>query len=383
MSCYEPIRGWLAKTRNKETRKRSVVFKANEALIDKPITIPCGQCIGCRLDKSREWATRCVLESQLHPENSFITLTFNDLSLNENRSLDKADFKKFMKRLRKKMISYHKKTRIPGTNKWKQSTIKNHYPVGHQIRYFHCGEYGDGLDRPHHHAALFNLQFPDEKYYKTKKGVKLYRSEILEKLWSRKVEDHEKEQIMDFNNSLLVTGRESIIFKKYDFKEKKEVLYVKLGFCTIGEVNYKSAAYIARYVMKKWSKDKLKGEDLYEAMRNSEDYKKNHYKGKTEEYITMSRRPAIGKEWYEKHYKSDVYNKDYFHVKNGIKLIKARPPKYFDKLYEVDNEQNMRILKGKRIQRAKKDPNNRADRLAVSGQVKLKQIKKLRRGYET
>lgn len=66
--------------------------------------LPCGQCIGCRLEHSRQWAIRCMDESQMHRDNSFITLTFSPESVSKyGRSLDVGLFQNFMKRLRKEV----------------------------------------------------------------------------------------------------------------------------------------------------------------------------------------------------------------------------------------------------------------------------------------
>lgn len=123
--------------------------------------LSCGQCIGCKLRRSKEWAIRCVHESSLYDENSFILLTYEKPPF----SLDHRDFQDFMRRVRKG------------------------YPE-RRVRYFMCGEYGqpsadNGFSyRPHFHAILFNLWFEDAKYFKlSASGCRLYRSVILEKLW--------------------------------------------------------------------------------------------------------------------------------------------------------------------------------------------------------
>ena len=51
MPCYRPLKGWLAKSVNK-SGKRSVVFRVSDGLTDRPVDVPCGQCIGCRLERS-------------------------------------------------------------------------------------------------------------------------------------------------------------------------------------------------------------------------------------------------------------------------------------------------------------------------------------------
>ena len=292
MPCYKPLKGWYSRIRN-ESGKRSIVFKASQGYNDRPVSVPCGQCVGCRLERSRQWAMRCLNEASLYDCNCFITLTFSAECLVDN-SLHKEDFQKLMKRLRKR--------------------------YGSGVRYFHCGEYGEKFQRPHHHACLFNFDFPDKELWTVRNGVRLYRSESLEKLWP-------------------------------------------FGFCTIGDVTFESAAYVARYIMKKVTGEKAD----------------DHYNGRVREYITMSRRPGIGRAWIEQ-FKSDVYPSDAVVVRGDVI---CKPPKYYDSLYELDEPKKMDILKRDRICTAKDNPDNRGDRLAIRGKVKLEKLKTLRRSYET
>ena len=136
MTCYAPLHGYYSQERNPKTGKRSVVFSRNSGYDDRRVSVPCGQCIGCRLERSRQWAVRCVHESSLHRFSSFITLTYNDEHLPSDRSLNVEHFQRFMKRLRKHLE-----------------------PL--KIRFFHCGEYGDKFRRPHYHAIVFGYDFPD------------------------------------------------------------------------------------------------------------------------------------------------------------------------------------------------------------------------------
>lgn len=121
--------------------------------------LPCGQCLGCRLAKSMEWATRIHHEAQMHDENCFVTLTFSDDFLPANHSINPRDVQLWMKRLRK--------------------------AVGHnRIRYFACGEYGERGFRPHYHAILFGWKPNDlVPWRKTKSGHVVSRSAFLEKTW--------------------------------------------------------------------------------------------------------------------------------------------------------------------------------------------------------
>lgn len=156
MACYHPILGYRSRTVN-ENGKREIVFNPNDGYSDMCVQLPCGQCIGCRLERSRQWAIRCVHEASLHDQNCFITLTYSNDKLPDNGSLVLEDWQKFIKRLRK---SYSPK----------------------KIRYFMCGEYGERFHRPHYHACLFGFDFPDRELFRSG-SVPLYRSSRLEGLW--------------------------------------------------------------------------------------------------------------------------------------------------------------------------------------------------------
>lgn len=124
-----------------------------------PLRIACGQCMGCRLERSRQWAVRCLHESKMHERNCFITLTYSDANLPENHNLQYSDFQKFMKRLRKEFSD------IP-------------------IRFYMCGEYGETTGRPHYHACLFGVDFDDKvPLQRTGSDHMIYRSAVLDKLW--------------------------------------------------------------------------------------------------------------------------------------------------------------------------------------------------------
>ena len=96
MPCYSPLKGF----RNKENG--GIVFKRSK-IAGEAMEVACGQCLGCRLDHSRMWATRIIHEAESWDENCFITLTYNDDHLPSDGSLVKSDFQKFMKKLRKRV----------------------------------------------------------------------------------------------------------------------------------------------------------------------------------------------------------------------------------------------------------------------------------------
>lgn len=140
--------------------KRSIVFDPSEGFRDLPVTVPCGQCIGCRLEYSRQWAVRCVHEASMHESSAFITLTYNDSYLPSDRSVSVRELQLFFKRFRKAISPS-------------------------RIRFFACGEYGELRQRPHYHACIFGYDFPDKVVCgKSNGGFPLYRSALLESCWT-------------------------------------------------------------------------------------------------------------------------------------------------------------------------------------------------------
>ena len=101
MPCYHPVKAFYGNLL--PTGKREIVFSSaqNQSFCD--LKLPCNTCVGCRLERARQWAMRCMDEASLYRDNSFVTLTFNDQNLPSNRSLDVSIFQKFMKRLRKEV----------------------------------------------------------------------------------------------------------------------------------------------------------------------------------------------------------------------------------------------------------------------------------------
>jgi hypothetical protein len=161
VSCYHPMTMYRSIHVNERTGKRPLVFNRKYGFEDMPVTVPCGKCIGCRLEYSRQWAIRAYHESMMWQDNCFITLTFNDEELYKRErpwSLDLKEMQKFIKRLRKKK--------------------------GRGVRIMYCGEYGEKHGRPHYHACLFNCDFNDKKLWTVRDGYRLYTSETLNKLWT-------------------------------------------------------------------------------------------------------------------------------------------------------------------------------------------------------
>lgn len=149
MACFSPLQAW-------QTEGGDVVF-VERGRIRRALTLPCGQCIGCRLERSRQWAVRCMHEASLYDVNCFVTLTYDDEHLPAHGSLVYRHFQLFMKRLRK---------------------------VAPRVRFYMCGEYGERFLRPHFHSCLFGYTFPDLELFKTgNSGCAIYSSALLSRLW--------------------------------------------------------------------------------------------------------------------------------------------------------------------------------------------------------
>lgn len=162
--------------------------------------VPCGKCPGCRMDYSRVWANRMLVElNDMENTAVFLTLTYNSDNLpytepddNGRRypTLSKRDLQLFWKRLRKA------------------------FP-GKRIRYYIAGEYGPKTHRPHYHAIVYGLSlsdFPDLEFLRLNGlGQSYYNSPSLAKIWSN-------------------------------------------GFIVLSEVSWHTCAYVSRYVLKKRGK---------------------------------------------------------------------------------------------------------------------------------
>lgn len=299
MPCYSPLQ---ANFSLREDGKKDVKFSNFDWFskgLSKPedsLLLPCGRCMGCRLERSRQWALRCIHEAKMYDENCFITLTFSDDYLPEDGSLDRKCIQDFIKRVRRRFDS-------------------------RKIRVFYCGEYGDLLSRPHYHVLFFNLDFPDKVLWRKVNGSKYYSSSVLADLWP-------------------------------------------YGFSSIGDVTFESAAYVARYCTKK-----INGSLAEE-----------HYKGKLPEFCGMSLKPGIGKPWFDKFAKSDLFPHDSC-VARGTE---CKVPRYYDVLWE--RERPAEFARIKEIRREKglsKESQFSFDRLAVMYKCMEARVKKLIRTVES
>jgi hypothetical protein len=274
MPCFHPLQA--ARYRENTSDKWKIFFQNFPPAAEK-INLPCGRCIGCRLEYSRQWATRIMHEASLHQANSFITLTYDYDHLPWDGSLNKTHFQKFMKRLRKR--------------------------IGVPIKYYHCGEYGEKDNRPHYHACIFGYDFPDRSLWQVFDDRAIDNSALLSDVWGQ-------------------------------------------GFVSVGDLTFESAAYVARYCVKKINGSLREKPDPKTGLRP---YDRVHQQtGEIievePEYATMSRGGrngrGIGYDWFDR-FNGDVFPSDEVIV-NGFA---TKPPRYYDNLFSASNPEDMEKIK--------------------------------------
>lgn len=243
--------------------------------VDLRVEVACGRCIGCRIDRARDWQIRLIHESTLHHSSVFATLTYDDTHLPANNSLVERDMQLFLKRLRKSR-------------------------TGDRISFFYAAEYGDLTLRPHYHAIIFGVDFPDKAKHSGDGAKTLYRSDELAKLWGK-------------------------------------------GFASFGSVTPESCRYVADYVFKRFSGD------LADEKYSRIDPGTGEVYQVLPEYGRMSRRPAIGMRHYEK-FQDDYFPSDFAVVKGSRRPV---PRAYTVKLEESDPLMH-KDIKRKRLSEAMK-----------------------------
>lgn len=337
MACYSPMiriefPGSQKTKTGKITQQALILSEAQfrmeyggRPLKDNETKIGCGQCIGCRLEYSRQWANRITLEAKKYKPDEcwFLTLTYDDEhipigqvinketgEIKQNITLKKEDLTLFLKRLRDR--------------------YKYHY--NHEgIRFYAAGEYGETTRRPHYHLCMFNMPIFSEleRVKENELGQRIWTNKEIEKLWGK-------------------------------------------GFIAIARQSWETAAYTARYMLKK-----QKGKD-------AEWFYKSQ--GIIPEFTQMSRKPGIAKEYYDQNFQK-IYKNDEIILKKGEKIYQIKPPRYYDKLYDIEDHERMEEIKvNRKINAAKKEEielsktsMSESELREVKKRSQEKKLKKLRR----
>lgn len=357
MSCYHPLKA-IRKPEYKQKKDggfyRPILYvplgteimpydfvdtSTGEMTEEKTFLIPCGRCLGCRLDYSKAWANRMTMESitmtkeykptiqglfsndlrwqanEMEFEPWFITFTYDDQHLprgcvNEDGSqhftLFMKDFQDFMKRLR--------------VNRYRQ------YGYEGSIKYYYAGEYGDTTMRPHYHAIMWYLPLHKLRYYaKTALGDILYNDPEITDLWGK-------------------------------------------GHVVIARANWNTCAYTARYVMKKQN------------MTYSEQCELFGNIGISAPYVRMSRNPGIGIEFFEKH-KDEIYTYDQIVLPANKKgeVNTCKPPHIFDTKYGEEFPEELKVIKENRQKTAEIAQRNLLEKVEKTHEAYLKDAEQSKR----
>ncbi|WGL31295.1 replication initiator protein [Dipodfec virus UOA04_Rod_862] len=276
MACYHPIEAWdITPDLHDAFTERKISFHAFSDLQRKKmiqqgrrLLLPCRKCVGCRLAKSREWANRVIMEQIYHEDAYFLTLTYDDEHLPAAHALSASG----------SSLSVHATLVKSDLQKFFKRLRKN---SGQKFRYFAAGEYGTSTYRPHYHVLLFGLSLNDlQVLSKNFAGSQYFTSDLIAKSW--------------------------------DF-----------GYHILGQVTWQSAAYTARYTMKK----------------ATHGFDKRYYvvAGIEPEFQTMSLKPAIGAQYLFDHPEIMLY--DTFSVSTPQGGRKMRPPEYFRKIWKEAHPQ--------------------------------------------
>lgn len=328
MRCISPLKGYWSKDRHPVTRSRIFVVSSREGFHDRFVDIPCQKCMECRLERSRQWAVRCMHEAATHDHNSFITLTYRPEDLPKAGTLVLKHWQKFMMDLRA-LVQVRSDRNESDERKARRAKVLTN--PGKGIRYFHCGEYGEKGDRPHYHAIMFNCDFGDKDHRTERGGFSYYRSPILAELWGR--------------GNVLVT-----------------------------DVSFETAAYVARYCTKKISGDA----GWYDKKGVYHFGASEHYGVRRPEYATMSRRPGLGREWFDL-FHEDWFERDFLVIREK----KMKIPQAYNRWFEAKYPERMKRIKAARRRLGKllslrKPQHTLGMKLEIS-QLRFKQLK---RGYE-
>lgn len=250
MPCYGPLTAYHPAEGSADKR---LVFRKDKSHSGIPIKVPCGLCFGCKLEHSRQWALRCMNEKRMHLNSAFLTLTYDNKHLPHTAEGLPTLVLRDLQLFMKRLRKHYENT------------------SNQSVRFFACGEYGETTYRPHYHVLLLSHSFNDLRIQTTGSEYNLYSSATLSELWTA-------------------------------------------GNSVIGDVTFESAAYVARYCMKK--------------LKPANPHYHHFYSGRTPEFIVMSRRPGIGADYLNK-YANEMYAHDNIIV-NGVP---SSIPRYYDTRY--------------------------------------------------
>lgn len=322
MGCDFPLKAYRSASQRGESGKPLLTFNPLDAMNStSPMEIPCNNCMGCKLEKARQWSIRMMHEARYHSENCFLTITYNDENVPQDYGLHLRHLQLFIKRFRKSLTPTGKLGKGPNQHvrAWRVHNTR-------KIRFFACGEYGDLNGRPHYHAIIFGYDPPDKILHsRSPSGELIYVTARLTALWG-------------------------------------------LGYVATQDVSHKSCSYVARYVTKKIKTGNDFGASRY--LRLSPVDGALH--SVRPEFAVMSRRPGLGKKFADE-FKSDFYPSGYLVVEG----VRQSPPKFY--VSQLSEAEQQRLKRQARHLSLKHKPHTTTERRMARAAVRDARIKKLQR----
>ncbi|WGL31465.1 replication initiator protein [Dipodfec virus UOA04_Rod_1082] len=298
MTCFHPLTAYKAYSSVFDLRPEIVFseYKAERAAKYEKIQLPCGQCLGCRLDYSRDWSIRCMHELKYSKDAWFITLTYDDQHLPSDLSLDPDHLRDFWKRFRKF--------------------------VGSKVRYFACGEYGDRFQRPHFHSIVFFDSVQEKKLVgRLKSGFPVFNSEVLVSSWP-------------FG-------------------------YVSIANVSLNTCAY-VARYVTKKLTGKQNDFYSESFEVDDDGVITSSFKRDFFRypdGRIKPFCRCSRMPGLGRRFIEEFY-SDVYPLDKCVFFQDGKPKSFSVPRYYDKFLETYHPELWSDVKESRLQKAQEISQN-------------------------
>lgn len=278
-----------------DSSPRHSKFKTHKILATlgyfKFFEVGCGKCEICKVEKSKQWTIKGYCESKTWKNATFLTLTYNNENLPEDRKLCRAHMQGFWKKLRYHLYKNTKKaSQIDLTLERSNLEELEINPLEEifckrkrnkkPIRMLNCGEYGPKTKRPHYHAVVWNFKPMDlRRYSKDRRGYWLFTSKKINQIWGK-------------------------------------------GYVIIGNAETDTVSYVARYCTKKFA-------------RTEEEQQRMKQKKQTE-FIGASSQGFIGYFYWEK-YKDKIKKAMGIFMKNRDKTMLAKIPKAMEKKWEEEN----------------------------------------------
>ena len=249
------------------------------------IPIPCGNCLGCRLDYARDWSARLRHELEMHDSDEcwFLTLTYNDESLLETFTDSSVDRLRIGADSLGEACFWTNLDERDMTLFWKR--VRKDFP-DRKIVYYYAGEYGEKRARCHFHAIVYDLPLDPKELHPNganELGQMTWRSDYLERKWQH-------------------------------------------GNVIVGKVTTESCAYVARYTLKK-------AREMWE----------NDFSNRVRPFVRMSRNPGIGKTYLVSH--PEIFDVSRFPLQSAKdKPLMVPHPRYYLKvLKEFDEDRYSEI----------------------------------------